>query len=338
MSRFAKTVVLSIVIVGGLWALVNREQLKHPEQLLGQLKQQLAIAPTNFSSGPDLSSVDVPPPIVPEPVIRIASFKLNGFGTTINDSQRIPMLADICRRYDAIALQGIDGRDDRWLQLLADSLQATLPGSDYAFITDQSQLTTERTQNAILFNRRTLELDVMNWYTVNDPDNLLKRKPLVGWFRTRMKDARSAFTFTLVNCEFASLGSEMELAYLGELFRAIRQDGRGEDDVILAGDFGAGDRGLAPIEQRDGLTWVVSNQPTDVRSANQFDNVVFSPTATIEFTGRGGVFDFLRMFNLRIEEAEQLSQRLPVWAEFSVFEGGQQALPISAHGVRRNSF
>ena len=44
-------------------------------------------------------------------------------------------------------------------------------------------------------------------------------------------------------------------------------------------------------------------------------------SATVEFTGRGGVFDFLRHYNLRIDDALNISDHLPVWAEFSIFEG-----------------
>ena len=46
-------------------------------------------------------------------------------------------------------------------------------------------------------------------------------------------------------------------------------------------------------------------------------------TATVEFTGRGGVFDFLREYNLTLAQALEVSDRLPVWAEFSIYEGGQ---------------
>lgn len=320
MLRFVKTALLATVVVGGLWALAHREQIQNPSQLLSLVRQKIVVAPVSYSRPVEPS---IPIPLVSEPVVRVASFKLHAFGTTMKDTDQLPLLTDICRQYDAISLQGIEGRDDVWLQLLADSLKSTDGSADYYFITDQTAGNRAATQNAILFNRRTLELENLNWYTVNDPDNLLRRKPLVGWFRTKLPDTSAAFTFTLVNVEMAAERPDLELAYLGELFRAIRNDGRGEDDVILAGDFNAGDRGLEPVQQRVGLTWVVSNTPTDVRRSGQFDNLVFSPTATVEFTGRGGVLDFMRKYNLRLSEAETISNRLPVWAEFSVFEGGR---------------
>ena len=41
---------------------------------------------------------------------------------------------------------------------------------------------------------------------------------------------------------------------------------------------------------------------------------------TAEFTGRWGVFDVGRMFNLSPDQVQQVSDHLPVWAEFSAYE------------------
>jgi deoxyribonuclease-1-like protein len=109
------------------------------------------------------------------------------------------------------------------------------------------------------------------------------------------------------------------------LFRAIRDDGRGEDDVLIVGDFHGGESDYQPIWQSAGLTSVGSNRPnnrpTNTLDNSQFDNLIFSELATIEFTGRGGVFDFMRHYNMRLDDALQISKQMPVWAEFSVFEG-----------------
>ena len=166
------------------------------------------------------------------------------------------------------------------------------------------------------------------WYTVNDPGQVLSREPLVGWFRARGPSPEQAFTFSLASVKIRADDPTAELAHLAELFRAIRNDGRGEDDVLIVGDFNAGDQQLQPLGKRAGLTWVVSNRPTTTRYTSQFDNLVFSDTSTVEFTGRGGVFDFLRHYNLRLDNAVQISEHSPVWAEFSIFEGAATQLPV----------
>ena len=51
-------------------------------------------------------------------------------------------------------------------------------------------------------------------------------------------------------------------------------------------------------------------------------SVFFHDQATREFTGQGGIYDFLRKFRMTIEQALVVSDHLPVWAEFSIYEGG----------------
>ena len=278
-------------------------------------------------------------------MIRIASFKLNPEISKAQDGFSLELLADICRRYDAIAFQEIGSTNKNWLVRLTDRMNAMgaqgttagpqLPAqggngvkrTDYFFVSDHDRNNGHPTQSAIVFNRSTLMLDQSQWYTVKDPDNLLTREPIVAWFRARGAATEKALTFTLVSLDFDAARPEQELANLGKLFRAIRNDGRGEDDVLIVGDFHAGDRALQPVRKRAGLTWVVSNRPTDTKHQSQSDNLVFSEAATVEFTGRGGVFDFLRHYNLGLDQALQISEHMPVWAEFSIFEGTAPQAP-----------
>ena len=359
-SRILKTFVLAIVIVGGIWVLSNREKIQEPSDVVALIKQNFSAAPVGYSqpaqnasgqviqsSAPQSSAQYLPSQQSPRfvtNVIRVASFKLNPQVSSSQSDWAIGLLANICRRYDAIAFQDVGADDNYWLDMLADRMnsigvepsQSTpLTGgnsSDYSYISDKSGASglasdQAKIQSAILFNRRTLELDQSQWYTVNDPDRILNRAPLVGCFRTRGPAADQAFTFSLVNIQIDGRQPEQELNYLGEIFRAIREDGRGEDDVLIVGDFHASDRGIRTMRKRAGLTWVVSNRPTNMLNTAQSDTLVFNDVATVEFTGRGGVFDFMRRYNLRLDDALLVSDHLPVWAEFSVFEGDARRVP-----------
>ena len=380
-SRFLKTVLLAAVIVGGVWILVNRDRIRHPRDVVNILQESIptnqignsgAVAPSgNWNGGQNWGQGQVyaspnsnfsnaarngrgqfynrsfqqsEPQFVTN-VIRIASFKLNPEITQAQDGFSLELLADICRRYDAIAFQEIGGANNNWLVRLTDRMNAMgaqgttarpkltaqrgneVKQTDYFHVSDHDRNNGKQTQSAIVFNRSTLVLDQSEWYTVNDPDNLLRREPIVAWFRARGAAPEKALTFTLVNLDFDADRPEQELANLGKLFRAIRNDGRGEDDVLIVGDFHAGDRALQPVRKRAGLTWVVSNRPTDTKHQSQFDNLVFSEAATVEFTGRGGVFDFLRHYNLGLDQSLQISEHMPVWAEFSIFEGNAPQAP-----------
>ncbi|NMC21084.1 MAG: deoxyribonuclease, partial [Thermogutta sp.] len=43
--------------------------------------------------------------------------------------------------------------------------------------------------------------------------------------------------------------------------------------------------------------------------------------ATTEYTGKHGVMDLVRQFNISAGQAAQVADHLPVWAEFSTREG-----------------
>ena len=241
--------------------------------------------------------------------IRLASFKIENAKRDVDTR----LLAEICQRYDAIAIQNVT-TSGLMSQVVSELIGR---GQDYVFIDRK-----DRSQNlAIIFNQRTLMLDDQHWYTVNDPSQIMANAPLVAWFRTRNADPNHAFTFSFANVQFDSERPDKEIAFLGELFRAIRDDGRGEDDIIIAGDFNSGQRGLGVLDDKSGLRCAINGQATNTESTAQLDNVIFNSRATVEYTGGSGVFDFMRQFNMSMDQALRTSRRMPVWAEFSVIEG-----------------
>ena len=91
------------------------------------------------------------------------------------------------------------------------------------------------------------------------------------------------------------------------------------------------------MRERAGLTWVVYDTATSTDKESQYDNLVFAQNATVEFTGQGGVFDFLSAYNLPLADANAISQHMPVWAEFSKIEGEEQAAPMLPADERAQS-
>ena len=386
MSRFFKTVLLALVIVGGLWVLFNQEQIQQAGGVSAYVAQNFGTSrsnayqqsgwnqQSNWSTGspqfqqtagnwqasngfarqrtgirPDLSptSNSSAPfqfasrrlssqpllsgsgrpglPVRSANRIRIASFKMNANSDPAIALRSLELLTDLCSQFDIVAFQEINSQSISLLEQIGQRANAKSGGAiQFRAISDVAKVGPGNPLFVILYNTATLDLDFANWYSVNDPDGLLTREPLVGWFRTRGVDSEEAFTFTLANIQLDDHRPDLELAYLGDLFRAIRQDGRGEDDVIITGNFNAGDRGLSAMRERAGLTWVVYDTATSTDKESQYDNLVFAQNATVEFTGQGGVFDFLSAYNLPLADANAISQHMPVWAEFSTIEGDQQ--------------
>jgi len=346
MKRFWATIFLALVVVGGSWILLNQDQIKQAGGLSAFLSQRLKSdgsfgsfansgGPNNGQSSPfhqastsqsnggsngfqNGSYVQSP---VASNRIRIASFKLAGSTPQSNPAMTKGIVADICLRHDLIAFQEVDGHRPGWLDELTAEIRRRSNGrAVYKHASDHVRVARDEPQYAFVYNTATLDLEMGHTYTVADPDNVLVREPLVGWFRTRTVHPNEAFTFTVANIQLDRKHPGNEIAYLGSLYDAIRRDGRGEDDVIFIGDFKSGDRALKNAQRKFGMTWVVSDQATNTMNDAQYDNLVFNQMATLEFTGNGGVIDFLKVYNLGFRDAMAISEHMPVWAEFSASE------------------
>lgn len=254
-------------------------------------------------------------------VVRIAAFHLSSCqADQVNPPPRGELIAAIIGRFDVVALQGLRGKRPDTLQRLLDQVNAA--GRTYALLSGPpvGRQGSDKEQYAFLFDQATIEADRAACYTVDDPDDLLNRPPLVGWFRTRGPAPDQAFTFTLVAIHLDGDHVRDELNVLDSVFFSVRDDGRNEDDVLLLGTLHVGPRQLGQLGTIPGLMTAIADEPTNTRRTLPGANIVFQLPATSEYTGRSGVLDFLREYNLTLEQALQVSEYLPVWAEFSVQE------------------
>ncbi len=177
--------------------------------------------------------------IQPRDTIRIASFNLSGWGDARRDQPAVTeMLVRLIGQFDVIALQDIRSKRDDLLPNLMIELNRGGRAFDF-MIGPRIGRGETREQLAFVFDTDRIETDRFQLYTVADPEDIVTREPLVGWFRTKHVNQREAFTFSLVNMHVDSNLAAAELDALPNLVEAIFNDGRGEDDVILAGDFSA---------------------------------------------------------------------------------------------------
>jgi endonuclease/exonuclease/phosphatase family metal-dependent hydrolase len=254
--------------------------------------------------------------------IRIASFNVHGLGERgVDDAAVIGVLTRLLAQFDLIALQDIRSRRDDVLPELVSRLNSG--GRKYDFMIGPRVGRSERLEQfAFVFDTERIETDRFQLYTVEDPEDMLHREPLVGWFRTRGPASQDAFTFSLVNMHLDPDLVQRELTALPSLLQAIAADGRGEDDIILAGDFNAGAAELGLLEA-SGVRAALEGVASNTRGTQLLDNFAFAASNTAEYTGRAGTYDFLRQFNMSLEQALAVSEHLPIWAEFSIIEGGR---------------
>jgi endonuclease/exonuclease/phosphatase family metal-dependent hydrolase len=264
----------------------------------------------------------MPPAARTKGTIRIASFNMQAYGPSkAEKSEVLEILARIIRRFDVVALQEVRSERPDVLQRLLEQINKA--GGHYALLAGpRVGRTVSKEQFVFVFDQATVEVDRGSSYTVEDPDDLLHRPPFVGWFRVRGPAPNQAFTFTLVNTHIDPDEVSAEIKVLDDVLFSVRDDGRGEDDVILLGDFNTDDRHLHDLGRVSGVLAAISGRPTNTRQTQEYDNLIFLLPATSEYAGRSGVFDFMREYNLTLDQALQISDHLPVWAEFSMQEGG----------------
>ena len=289
----------------------------------GQLPELLKNLPIGGPAGHVTSKLPPPPRINATGTIRVAAFNIQVFGEAkISNPEVMPIIVDILKNFDVIAIQEIRAQQDVCQTLVQMLNQDGRYRYDYV-VGPRLGRSNSKEQYAYIFDMATIEVDRAQLYTLDDRNDLLHREPLVGWFRARGTKPDEAFTFSLVNVHTDPDEVDRELDVLDDVFLAVRDDPRHEDDVIMLGDFNAHNTKLGQLGQLPGLVCVVNNTHTNTRGDKQYDNILFNRTATTEFSGRGGVFDFLRQYNLPLEQALAVSDHLPIWAEFSIYEGGQ---------------
>jgi len=278
---------------------------------------------TENGAGTTPVSTNAPPVVRNGKTIRIAAFNIQVFGRSkISKPIVLDVLARITRHFDVIAIQEVRAKDQDILPLFVEAINNGGRQYDYV-IGPRLGRSSSKEQYAFVFDRASIEVDRQQLYTIDDPDDLMHREPLVGWFRVRGPAANQCFTFSLVNIHTDPDEVADEVNVLDDVMRVVRDDGRNEDDVILLGDLNADDRHFGELGRVPQIAWAISGVPTNTRGTKQYDNIVFFANATREFMGRTGVFDFMREYNLTIDEALEVSDHLPVWAEFSIYEGGE---------------
>lgn len=261
----------------------------------------------------------------PQRGIRVGTFNIQVFGEKkLEDAEAMRVIVAVARQFDVLAIQEVRAKSQDVLPRFLEMINATGAKYDYAISTRLGR-TSSKEQYAYLFDTNTIEMDRTMSYVVGDPDDLLHREPFVGAFRVKGVPPEQAFTFTLVDIHTDPDEVESEMNALDDVYRAVRRDSRQEDDVIILGDLNADDRHFGELGLISDLDCVVRNTPTNTRGTQQYDNIIFSRTATTEYLGRGGVMDLVSEFHLTLDQALVISDHLPVWAEFSPYEGGAHA-------------
>ncbi|MCC7474219.1 MAG: endonuclease/exonuclease/phosphatase family protein [Pirellulales bacterium] len=277
--------------------------------------------PAIYASQSVPGAVPPPAPAFGGPAIRIASFNIQTFGDAKAAKPYVmATLAAIIQNFHVVAIQEIRTQDDYFLDNFLRTY-VNVNGRQYdKIVGPRLGRSNSKEQYAYLYDTAAIEVNRRVVFTVNDPDDLLHREPLVAMFRVRGPPPEQAFTFVLVNVHTDPDVAQKETSTLAQVYQVVRRAMGGEDDIILLGDFNVDEQHLGDLGKLDGVQPVVRGTATNTRQGAQNDNIILNRLSTSEFSGRWGVYNVQQVHNLTLDQALQVSDHLPIWAEFSAYE------------------
>lgn len=262
--------------------------------------------------------------------IRIASFNIQVFGKKKSSNATVmQQLATIFMQFDVVAVQEIRGDPNIPVNLLLAELRRQ--GGRYRSVIGPPLGRTSQTEcYAFIWDQERIDLIPQSNYVVDDPDDRMHREPMVASFQTRVApvDSRLPFRFTMINVhtdpdEVRGDTQDNELNVLDDVFQSVRNfdyETTGEEDFILLGDLNVDVKGLGELGQIPGIVSLVGDVPTNTRKTKTYDHILIDSRITTEFVHRAGVLDLESFFGIDQAAAVKISDHLPVWAEFSVYE------------------
>ena len=307
---------------------------------LDQAKQVVETAAKTVSYTRD-SSLRPLPPAPPPPAaargtgtIHIATFNIQVFGQSkLDKPEVVDVLAQVVRQFDVVAVQELRSREQDVIPRFLEHVNAD--GARYdSVVGERVGRTSSKEQYVYVYDATRIEVDPASVRTTADPSDLLHREPLVARFRVRGPPTESAFTFTLVNIHTDPDEVTAEVNALDDVLRHVRRAG-GEDDVILLGDLNADFAHLGELAAVPNIHWVINGEPTNTRRTESYDNILFDHLTTREYTGRFGVLDLQSAHRLSEDQALEISDHMPVWAEFSAIEHRAGRIAEAPGGSRR---
>ena len=286
-----------------------------------------AITPAQPASNapPSQTAVVAPSRREATSTIRIASFNVQVFGTAkASKPEVMRVLASVVRQFDIIAIQELRTTDDSVMESFLALINGE--GASYRYLVGQRLgRTSSKEQYVFVYDSTRVDIDSQSLLTVADPQDHLHREPTIARFQVISTSTQPGFSFILANIHTDPDETVTELDALADVFVALQRNAWHEDDVILLGDLNVSYQKLGRLGQLPNIAYTVHGEPTNARGTQSYDNIVFDRLATSEFTGVSGIVSLQQQFGLSMEQAIDVSDHLPIWAEFDAHEHGTQA-------------
>jgi len=254
--------------------------------------------------------------------VKIASWNIQVFGKSKAAKPEVmKVIVDTVALYDIVAIQEIREKGRTALTALERGLDAK--GEDW-ICTAGPRLGRTSSKEQYAFCYRAARVDEYASYTVQDPDDLWHREPMVAHFRV------GDFTFKLLNIHVDPGEATHEVNSLHKLISGLQEKFPDEDDFIILGDLNA-DCSYYDEDNPDydihgpEYVWMIHNyQDTNLAESDcTYDRIIGTQGVVQDWTGTAGVLRFDILWGLDPKAAKKVSDHYPVYAEFYTGQEGE---------------
>jgi deoxyribonuclease-1-like protein len=257
--------------------------------------------------------------------ITVGTFNIQVLGVKkMSDPVVVDALVKIIRYFDVLAIQELRSVDQSIIPELVQRLNdAGNEGSyGYNYMVGPRQGRTNSTEQYVfIFDENRVAFAGEAFMVPDDQDDRFHREPMVARFRCLTPPGRIPFTFSLINIHTDPDEARQEVDALADALSYVRKVHSHEDDILVLGDLNADPDHFYRFGEIPNLQALIpAKVPTMLRGQNCNDNIVLDRIATTEFLNKAGVFDFRSELGLSQELAEKVSDHLPVYAIFSIYE------------------
>ena len=269
---------------------------------------------------PDPDPEEPEPPPTSSDFVKIASFNIQVFGITKADKAEVmEILAETISDFDIVAIQEIRDESGTAIEELEKAVDAI--GDDYSYVIGpRLGRTSSKEQYAFMY--RTSSISYMSSYTFDDSSyDLFHREPFIASFSVKGKD----YDFVLLTFHTDPDEATEEINAIPETVEDARTHFPDEHDFIILGDLNAD---CSYFDETDPYctlrvseyNWLISNgADTNLASSScTYDRIIITEDATEDYTGKSGVYRFDQIYGLTNDEAGDVSDHYPVWAQFYV--------------------
>lgn len=247
----------------------------------------------------------------------IASFNTLRLGKSKKDYYQF---SKILSRFELIGLQEV--MNENSLKILKGNLEK-ITGKKWEYHISEKPVGRGEYKEyfAYIWQREKVSLKEIVGYYKKEKEKDFEREPYGVWFKVGEFD----FIYVLAHSIFGKKEREriLEASRYILVYEFFQKKVPGEDDVIIAGDFNlpANNRGFSKLLRHPEQIEYVLNPDVDLTTlgkkslVNSYDNFFISRKNTKEFTGRYGIYNYIKDNYDDIKS--YISDHLPIYIEIS---------------------